>query len=172
MKILTRQGLLRATRRASRPSPLTWAAAWEERSDRRPAITLLQTSYHDLIRCIITQHGVPEWALSRKISNGLDLTVVLSRFKNYRQVLELRSWEFSCVGFAFRRCGKFQNVERDRKNPKVDLVKGLKNTWLRSKTTWHTAKPFDPPVLETPPTLDLHCLIRREWDRKHQLKRQ
>ena len=106
-------------------------------------------------------HGVPEWGSSRKISNGLDLTVVLSRFKNYRQVLELRSWEFSCVGFAFRRCGKFQNVERDRKNLEFDLVKGLKKTWLRSKTTWHTAKPFDPPVLETPPTLDLHCLIRR-----------
>ena len=78
-------------------------------------------------------HGVPEWGSSRKISNGLDLTVVLSRFKNYRQVLELRSWEFSCVGFAFRRCGKFQNVERDRKNLKFDLVKGLKKTWLRPK---------------------------------------
>ena len=110
-------------------------------------------------------HGVPEWGSSRKISNGLDLTVVLSRFKNYRQVLELRSWEFSCVGFAFRRCGKFQNVERDRKNLKCDLVKGLKKNLATFQTTWHTAKPFDPPVLETPPTLDLHCLIRRAHSR-------
>ena len=108
------------------------------------------------------RHGVPEWGSSRKISNGLDLTVDLSRFKNFRQVLKLRSWEFSCVRFAFRRCGKFQNVERDRENRTFDLVKGLEITWQYSKTTWHTAKTLSPPVLKSPPTLDLHCLIRRE----------